>query len=99
MVFPAPGTGIVGREETGNAVAVVQLSQIGRTGDDVVVRVVRIAAEAVALTQAGPRLRHDLHETDSALWRDGARIAEALGVHHGTYPGRRNAEALRGFGD
>ena len=43
MVFPARGTGIVGREESGNAVAVVQLAQIGGAGDDVVVRVIRIA--------------------------------------------------------
>ena len=67
MVFPARGTGIVGREETGNAVAVVQLTQISRAGDDVVVRVVWIGAETVALAQAGPRLRHDLHEADGAL--------------------------------
>ena len=52
MIFPARGTGIVGREETGNAVAVVQLSQVGRTSDDVVVRVIWIGAETVALAQA-----------------------------------------------
>ena len=57
MVFPARGTGIVGREEAGNAVAVVQLAQIGRAGDDVVVRVIRIAAETVALTASQPTSR------------------------------------------
>jgi hypothetical protein len=41
----AAGTGIVGREEAGRAVAVVHLAQIGRAREDVVARVVGIGAE------------------------------------------------------
>ena len=41
VIYPTRWTGVVGREEDGNAIAVVQLAQIGRAGDDVVVRVVK----------------------------------------------------------
>ena len=36
VIFPARWTGVVGREEAGNAAAVVRLTQIGGAGDDVV---------------------------------------------------------------
>src|ERR1700682_994202 len=59
MIVIAHWTGIVGGKETGCAVTVVQLPQIGSAGQDVVVRIVGGGAQAVAKTQTGPRLRHD----------------------------------------
>ena len=56
MILIAHWTGIVGGKETGCAVTVVQLPQIGSAGQDVVVRIVGVGAEAVAKTQTGPRL-------------------------------------------
>jgi hypothetical protein len=69
MIFPACGAGIVGREKAGNAVAIVQLTKIGRTGDDVVASIVGISAEMITLTQLSPRLWHDLHQSSGALAR------------------------------
>ncbi len=99
MIFVTRRTGIVGGKKTGSAVAVVQLAQIGRTGQNVVVRVIRIGAEAVAETQNGPGLRHDLHQAHGSLGRQGTHVADAFDLHHGAYPRRRNAEPLRRFGD
>jgi hypothetical protein len=81
MGLPTRRACVVGREEAGDAIAVVQLSQVGCTGDDVVVRVVGIAAETIPLTQDRPGLGHDLHQTHGPLWRCGVRIAKALGAH------------------
>ena len=52
VIFPARWTCVVDREEPGNAISVVQLAQIGRAGDDVVLRVVWIGAETTGLAQA-----------------------------------------------
>lgn len=98
MIFPARWTGVVGRKEAGNPIAVVQFAQIAGTGNDVVMDVVGISAEMVALSQCRPGLRHDLHQAHRPFRRYRVYVAEALGAHHGPHPRCRNAEALRGLG-
>jgi hypothetical protein len=76
-----------------------QLAEIGSTRQDVVVRIIWIGAEVIAGTQSSPRFRHDLHQAHGPLGRQRSHIAEALDLHDGAYPRRRNAEPLRRFGD
>jgi hypothetical protein len=96
----AAGTGIVGREHRGDiAVAVPHLAQIGGACEDVVARIVGIAAEPVADAQARPGVGHDLHQTHRAGRRDRAHVARALGAQHGANPVLGDAEALRRLGD
>ena len=97
MIFIACRAGVVGGKKTGRAVAIMQFPQIRRAGDDVVVRIVWVSAEAIAKTQTCPCRRHDLHQAHGAFGRQRPHVAEAFGSHHRAYPGRRNAEALRGF--
>ena len=99
MLFVARRTGIVGSEEAGGTVPIEQLAQIGGAGEDVVVRIIWVGAEAVAGTQSSLRFRHDLHQAHCSLGRQSTHVAEALDLHHGAYPLRGNAEPLRGFGD
>lgn len=56
--------GIVSGEHGVNvAIPVPHLTQIGRAGENVVMRIVGVAAEPVAGTQFSPGVRHDLHQT------------------------------------
>ena len=99
MIFVTRRPGIVGSQKAGRTVAIQQLAEIGSTGQYVVVRVIWIGAEAVAGTQSGPRLRHDLHQAHGSLGRQSPHVAEAFDLHDGAYPRRRNAKPLRPFGD
>ena len=57
VIFRACRAGVVGGKKTGHAVAIMQLPQISRAGDDVVVRIVWVSAEAIAKTQNCPTCR------------------------------------------
>ena len=99
MFFVASRAGIVGREEAGRAVAIVQLAKIRRARENVVVRIKGISAKAVARPQVGPRLRHDLHQPHRPLGRHGAHVTATFRLHDGLDPRRRNAETPRGLRD
>jgi hypothetical protein len=78
---------------------IVQLAQIGGTGQDVVVRIERIGTETVAQLQARPRLGHDLHRAHSAFARHGARIATlstsmTARIHDAGMPNRCDGSAM-----
>ncbi len=66
-----------------HAVAVEHFAQIGRARQDVVARVVGIAAEPIADAQVRPCVGHDLHQAHCAGRRDRAHIARAFGAQHG----------------
>src|SRR5260221_9687987 len=99
MVFVTGWADIIGGEEPGRAEAVVHLAQVGRTGQDIVVRIGRIVAKRIARTQFGIRVGHDLHQPDCSLWRDGFDVAAAFDTHHATYPCYRDCETFRGLAD
>lgn len=100
MLVIAIGSGIVGREHRDDiAVAVPHLTQVRRAREDVVTRIVGIAAQTMTDAQTGPGVGHDLHQSDRAGRRNRAHVARALGVQHGANPALGNAEAMRSLGD
>src|SRR3984893_14268893 len=99
MVLVATGPRIVGREKSSLTAAIVELSQVGSTRDDVVSRVIRICTQPVAESQLGPGLGHDLHQAHGAFGRQSAHIAKTFRAHDGANPGRWNQEPPRCFGD
>ena len=97
MLLVATRARIVGREKSALAVAIVQLSQIGRASDDVVVRIIGICAEAVA-DRSSAQVSGMICIRPMAPLGDRARsIATTFRPHDGANPGRRDCEPLRCF--
>lgn len=98
------GPGIVGGEQPRIAEALVEQSEIGCPGHDIVVRVVRIESEAITLSHVAPCAGHELHETDRAgsaadRFAVQAGCTAALEPDDASDPICRDRKASRGFRD
>ena len=98
MLFVATRARIVCGKKPALAEAIVQLTQISRTSDDVVVRIIGIRTKTVACLQLRPCAGHDLHQAHRAFRRQCADIAEALCAHDRPNPGRWDRKPPRCFG-
>ena len=67
MTFVASRSGVVSGEEPRRAVTIVELSDVRRASQDVVMGVVGIGAETVTSAQFVPGSWHDLHQPHGAL--------------------------------
>ena len=99
IIFVSPRPGIISREESRRSVAVVHFPQESGARQDVVVRIERVAPEAVASAKRSPGFGHKLHQTHRALGRDGTAIPTTLDAHDRPYPRLRDGEALGRFGN
>ena len=99
IIFVSPRPGIIRREEPRRSVAVVHFPQESGARQDVVVRIERVAPEAVASAKRSPGFGHELHQAHRALGRDGTAIPTTLDAHDRPYPRLRDGEALGRFGN
>src|SRR6266702_7895039 len=95
MTFVAPRSYIVGSKESRRAVAVMDVTQIGGAGQNVVMGIIGIGTETVSSSQIPPCFWHDLHQAHGALARSSTQFSVTFDAHHRAYPALRNTEAMR----
>jgi hypothetical protein len=97
MVFVTPGTGVIGRQKPTVAIAMMQITEIAGSRQDIGSGIARIVSKTMLLTQHGPGVRHDLHQPNRGLIGEGAGVSCTLNPHHSPCPGAGDKEALRRF--
>ena len=99
MLRITPRPGIVSGEETGTVEPLVHGLEIGRSCQNIRMRIERIGAQSVLVAQLVPGAGHELHQAHRTPGRDSARIAIALGHDNRAHPAFGDAETLRCLGD